>query len=348
MAEQQIGDLEAIRARLETWLQRALPARPGLHIPELRFPEASGESSVTLLFEAHWPDGATRRFVGRMVPPRSEVFESHDLRMQVEMMRILRAEGLPAPNVVGYEPDPSLLGSDFYVMDFVEGRIPPDKPPMAFGSWVMTDLDATARARMWSNGLETLAAIHRIDPTKHDLSRLPRAEPGEPLAAAELRKWNSMFTPALRETADPVVVRAWKHLMQTAPRDGELRLCWGDSRPGNVIWRDERPVAVIDWEMANLADPLSDLTWWVWIDRINCIGLGADPIPGVPAPDEVYAAWHELTGIEVANVPWFELFTATRYAIVLELKFQALRERQPEAVIPNFTVPFVGELLARI
>lgn len=347
MGKQDIGDLEAVRVAVEAWLQRALPDRPGLRIAPPAWPASSGESSVTLLLDARWPDDETARYVLRMVPPKSEVFESHDLRMQVQMMELMRAEGIPAPEVLGYEPDASLVGSDFYVMHFCEGRIPPDNPPMAFVGWVKEDLDESDRAEMWANGLETLAAIHRVDPAKHDLSRLPRARPGEPLVAEELRKFDSMFTAALRERCDPGIVEAWEWLQSTPPAGGTRRLCWGDSRPGNVIWRENRPVAVIDWEMANLADPLSDLAWWVWIDRCNCLGLGAEPLPGVPAPREVFESWHAQTGLPIDDIAWFELFTVVRYAIVLELKFAARAAGDPDAqVVPNFVAPFIPELMA--
>lgn len=348
MGRQDVGDLEGIRRRAEGWLQARCPDRPGLRLGELRFPEASGESSVTLLLDARWPDGSAEPLVLRMVPPHSEVFESHDLRMQYEMMEIMREEGVPVPPLLGYEPDASLLGSDFYVMGFVEGRIPPDKPPMAFGSWV-AELRPEERAAMWGHGLDTLVRIHRIDLARHDFSRLPRARPGEPLVAQELRKWDSMFAPALREGADPELLEAWGWLMEHPPESEALRLCWGDSRVGNVIWRELRPVAVLDWEMANLADPLSDLAWWVWIDRCTCEGLGAPRMSGLPEPREVYARWSERTGLSVANVGWFELFTVVRFAIVLELKFQAMRRTDADAPAPpNFALQFLPALRAAL
>jgi len=344
VGRQDVGDLEALRRRLEGWLERALAERPGLEIPELRFPETSGESSVTLLIGARWPDGGTRRFALRMVPPRSEVFESHDLRMQYQMMQVMHAEGIPAPPLLGYEPDASLLGSEFYVMGFVEGRIPPDIPPMALAGWVKDELDASERAAMWANGLETLAAIHRIDTRRHDLGRLPRAGPGEPAVAAELRKWDSMFKPGLRREAPPGLVPAWEYLMAQPPDSEQVGLCWGDSRVGNVIWRELRPVAVIDWEMANLADPLSDVTWWVWVDRCASLGLGVPPLAGVPEPAEVYERWRERTGASLRHLAWFELFTVARFAIVLERKLEA-RRRAGAPLVPNFAAPFLPDLL---
>lgn len=345
MGEQSVGDLQKIRLNIESWLQHKLPERRELKVGDLNFPAASGESSVTLILETTSRDGAAK-FVLRMVPSASEVFESHDLQMQFEMMEVMHAEGIPAPPLVGYEPDASLLGSDFYVMEFVDGRIPPDNPPMAFGSWVM-DLSAEQRRAMWRNGVEVLSAIHGIKLANHDFSRLPKARAGEPTVGAELHKFDSMFKPALRENADPLILQAWDYVMHNPPPDPETGLCWGDSRVGNMIWRDLAPAAVIDWEMANRADPLSDLAWFVWIDRCNSIGLGAGKIEGVPEPGEIYEQWQQSTGRSIEHIAYFELFTVVRYAIILELKFLAMRTANPDAdPIPNFTVPFLPDLLA--
>lgn len=346
MGKQDIGDLESVRRAVEEWMRSALPDRPGLNVGPLDFPEASGESSVTLIFETTRDDAPPEKFVLRMVPPQSQVFESHDLLMQYRMMEVMHAEGVPAPPLVGYEADPSLVGSDFYVMGFTDGRIPPDNPPMAFGSWVTDDLSAEDRATMWSNGLETLAKIHSIDLAAHDFSRLPRAEPGEPLVAHELRKFDSMYTDALRNDGPPEILDAWTYLVSTPPADGVQRLCWGDSRVGNVIWRDLRPVAVIDWEMANLGDPRSDLAWWIWIDKCNSEGLGCERPTGWPVPEEAYARWSELTGLPTGDMVWWELLTVARFAIVLELKFQAMKADNPDfGGIPNFAASFLADLL---
>ncbi len=345
MGEQNVGDLQEIRSNVESWLQDKLPDHADLQVGELNFPASSGESSVTLILDATTPDGAGEKYVLRMVPPTSEVFESHDLQMQFEMMQVMHAEGIPVPPLVAYEPDPSILGSDFYVMNFVDGQIPPDNPPMVFGSWVM-DLGSDQRRTMWRNGVETLAAIHGIKVNAHDFSRLPRADPGAPMVGAEIRKFDSMFRPSLREKADPRILQAWEYVTSNPPPAPELGLCWGDSRVGNVIWRDLAPVAVIDWEMANLGDPLSDLAWFVWIDRCNSIGLGTEAIGGVPEPGEIYEQWHQHTRRSIEHIPYFELFTVVRYAIILELKFLAMKAANPDGEeIPNFTVPFLPVLL---
>lgn len=347
MGEQDVGDLQEIRRKIQAWLQAKLPDRPGLEIADLQFPKASGESSVTLILDGTWPDGATERFVLRMPPPTSQVFEKHDLRMQYDMMDVMRREGIPAPDLVGYEGDASILGSDFYVMGFTEGSIPPDNPPFAITGWVKEDLDDAARAKMWNAALETLAAIHRIPADKYDFSRLPRADEGESVLAQEIRTFDSMFKPELRESSDPRILEGWKALLASVPEGGELGFCWGDSRVGNVIFRDLAPVAILDWEMANLSDPLTDLAWFAWIDTCNSEGLGFPRLGGLPTREAMYARWSELTGRSIETIAWYELFAVVRYAIILERKFAAMREAIPDmGVPPNFAAEFIPDLMA--
>lgn len=349
MGEQDIGDLEQIRLAIEGWLRTALPERHDLVIGDLSFPKASGESSVTLILEARWSEGGSEKLVFRMAPPTSQVFESHDLLMQFQMMSLMAKEGLPAPPLIGYESDSGLLGSDFYVMGFCEGLIPSDNPPFHATGWLKDDVSAEDRKTMWRKGMDVVAAIHRIDLGKYDLSRLPRASAGEPILSQELRTFGSMFKPELRRIVDPLILEGWKLLEATVPQDAEAALCWGDSRVGNVIFRDSAPVAILDWEMANISDPRTDLAWWVWIDRCNSEGLGFERLAGLPTPIEVYEQWRELTGRSIEGIAWFELFAVVRYAIILELKFIAMREANSElGNIPNFSVQFIPALMSAV
>lgn len=345
MGAQDVGDLEKIRAGIERWLDAKLPDRGGLSIPSLDFPKASGESSVTLILEARSKRRGEERFVLRMAPPVSQVFDRHDLRMQFEMMTIMAAERLPAPPLVGYEPDPSILGSDFYVMGFRSGRIPSDNPPMMIAGWLKDDVTPEQRTKMWTSGTDVLARIHQIDLAKHDFSRLPRASAGEPLVAQEIRTFDAMFKPEVREVADPRILEGWALLQKTVPQGGEPAFCWGDSRVGNVIFDQDVPVAILDWEMANVGDPRADLAWWIWIDRCNSEGLGATRLPGIPAPGAIYARWSEHTGRSLEGMAWFELFAVVRYAIVLERKFAFMRETHPGLVVPNFAANFIPDLM---
>ena len=349
MGEQDIGDLEEIRVAIEGWLHKAMPDRPGLSIADLNFPKLSGESSVTLILDATWAGGGEGQWVFRMAPPTSQVFEKHDLLMQFQMMSLMAKEGLPAPKLVGYESDASIVGSDFYVMEFCEGRIPSDNPPFSATGWLKDEASARERETMWREGVDVLAAIHQIDLAKYDLDRLPRAAEGEPILAQELRTFDSLFNPELRRTADPLILEGWKLLQATVPTDAEAALCWGDSRVGNVIFRDASPVAILDWEMANISDPRTDLAWWVWLDRCNSEGLGLERLAGIPTAHEMYEQWHRKTGRSIEGIAWFELFAVVRFAFILELKFIAMREANPDfGVIPNYSVQFIPALIKAV
>ena len=342
MAQQDIGDLDEIRQTLQRWLRERMSQSAELVLAALKFPEASGESSVTLILDAD-TSGIARKFVFRMAPPRSEVFDSHDIGLQYRLLEIMAGAGVPVPPLVGYESDPAWVGSDFYVMDFVDGQIPADSPPYAFGSWV-TELDDAQRSTMWGNGLDVLAQIHSVELSPYELTRLPRAAVGHSPIQHEIDKFERMLSPEIVQAMAPVVLEALDYLKTHAPVSGALALCWGDSRIGNMIWRQLAPVAVLDWEMANLGDPLQDVSWWYWIDYINSVGLGVPRLGGVPELADIYQQWHRLTGLPVSNTDYYDLFTVVRYSIILERKFAAMKAAGM-GVIDNFAAVYVPDLL---
>jgi aminoglycoside phosphotransferase (APT) family kinase protein len=344
MAQKNIGDIETIRQTIETWLRAKLPDAQQLVLGELKFPEESGESSVTLLLDTD-TKGEQRKFVFRMAPPQSDVFDSHDIGLQYALMEIMAECGVPVPSLVAYEPDTSLVGSDFYVMNFVDGQIPVDSPPFAFGSWV-TELDDDQRRTMWRNGLEVLARIHSVDIAQHSLPSLPRAEQGQSLIQHEIDKFENMLDHDLIEQVSPLVLEAMAYIKANAPQQVPLRLCWGDSRVGNVIWSELKPAAVIDWEMANLGDPLQDVSWWYWIDYINSVGLGAQRPGGLPELQDIYQQWQQLTGLPIDNSDYYDLFSILRYTIILERKFAAMKAAGM-GVIDNFAAVYLPGALEK-
>ena len=348
MGKQDVGDLEIIRQKLESWLSQRLGEPDNFVLGELNFPEASGESSVTLIVEASWLEAGEskqEKFVLRMAPKDSQVFESHDLKMQYDLMEIMLKEGIPAPEMVGYEASDSLLGSDFYIMRFVDGLIPPDNPPMAFGSWV-SELSTEQRAEMWHNGLVTMANIHKIDICKYNLSSLLESAADESPMAHEFKRYDGMMAQGMRPNADPIITEAWQYLKDNMPKDGTRGLVWGDSRPGNVIWKDLKPIAMIDWEIASIGDPLSDLAWWFWIDHCNSVGLGAEKMTGLPEFSDAFQEWHKLTGLPIDDIAYYELFVLVRFAIIMERKLVHMIPVDPNfAEMESHPVQFIQPLM---
>ncbi len=348
MAKQDIGDLELIRQKLERWMCEKLGGLDDFVLGELNFPEASGESSVTLIVQASWSESGSKcakKFVIRMAPAESQVFEEHDLYLQYRLMEVMAEEGVPAPKLMGYEPSSDLVGSDFYIMEFIDGQIPPDNPPMAFGSWV-SELTADQRKTMWGNGLKTLAKIHSIDMTKYDVPGLPRSADNEPSIAHELRKFDGIIVQGMRDNADPMILQAWQFLKENVPSTGDRGLCWGDSRPGNVIWGDLAPIAIIDWEMASIGDRQMDLAWWFWVDHCNAVGLGAEKLTGIPEFSDAYQQWHEITGLSIDNIAYYELFCVVRFAIVMERKLVFMTQQDPNyGEMVSHPVQFIEPLM---
>lgn len=345
LAKKDIGDLEAIRQALEKWLAQQLPGSHDVTLAELSFPEESGESSVTLLLDAQ-VDKQPQRFVCRMKPRDNPLFAEYDLLLQYRLMEIAGDNGVPVPGLVGYEPDASLVGCDFYIMHFTEGLIPVDNPPYAFGSWV-TELSEEQRSTMWRNGLAALAAIHRINIDPLTIENLPRSGPGESILQHEIDKFAAMLDGDVAESIAPVVLEGLACVKEHAPMSGHLGLCWGDSRVGNVIWRDLRPAAIIDWEMASLCDPLLDVSWWYWIDYINSVGLGVQRLSGLPELEDLYRQWSELTGLPTDNSRYYDLFNVVRYAIILEKKFLETGLAADMGGEKSFASAFVAPVLQR-
>ena len=342
MARHDLGDMERIRLTLQTWMRQHIPGGEQLELGELTFPEESGESSVSLILRGE-NRGRDVGYICRMEPRDSQVFEEHDLLMQYNVMRFVSEHDVPVPPLLGFEEDTRLLGSEFYLMGFVDGLVPADNPPYVFGSWV-TELSESERETMWENGLVTLAKIHAISLEKYDIPGLPQAPADAPPIQHELDKLNSLVTDDISSRMSPVLARALQYLNANIPSNGVRRLCWGDSRPGNIIWRDLKPAAVIDWEMAGIADPLLDVSWWYWVDYVNCVGLGRDRLAGLPELGDLYSRWQALTGLPVERTRYFDLFSVTRYAIILERKFLAM-EKAGMGLVESYAVPIVAQLL---
>jgi aminoglycoside phosphotransferase (APT) family kinase protein len=111
---------------------------------------------------------------------------------------------------------------------------------------------------------------------------------------------------------------AWLRSHPVKPVD-EPALCWGDSRPGNQLFRDWRCVAVLDWEMVTIGDPIMDLAWWLFLERFHTVGSGFPLPPGFPGEAGAIARWSELTGREVDPevFRYYLVFAGIRFGIVM-------------------------------
>ena len=338
VSERSIG---ALAARLEVWLAARLTgaaqaagsgggrsgAVTGLTLSNPRLSGSGGLSSTSLLFEASWVSAGAERqgaYVARMAPEASAVpvFPRYDLATQFEVISQVAARSdVPVPAVRWYEPDEGVLGTPFFVMDQVDGRVPLDNPPYVFTGWL---LDATAGelARLQQASIRVLAGLHTIaEPTAMFPALCP---PGH----ADTLRWHVDQQRAYYRWAlsgdgirVPIIERSLDWLGAHWPSSrGPDVLSWGDSRIGNIIYQGFEPVAVLDWEMAALGPRELDVSWFIFLHRFfQDIALFFDQpgLPGFLRRSEVEHCYQELTGCQLRDMDFYLTYAALRHAIVM-------------------------------
>jgi aminoglycoside phosphotransferase (APT) family kinase protein len=314
-----VRDLTLTRQRLATWLATQLPQAENLRLSELTGPSNTGFSNDTLMLDLHHEEHGQARhesLVVRIKPTGFQVFPEYDLRRQYRVMQLLASTDVPVPELRWFEVDETVLGAPFYVMTRIDGQVPTDNPPYHVGGWV-TEIAPQDRATIWWSGLEVLARIHRLDWRALGFGSVLAASEADPLAR-QLDEYERFLAWAARGKPQPVSEAALDWLRDHRPRGPEpLALCWGDARIGNMIFRDYRCVAVLDWEMATLANPEQDLAWWLFLDRHHSEGLDAPRLPGFPSRGDTVARYQELTGHRLRHLDYYEVFAGFRFAVIM-------------------------------
>lgn len=306
------------RAALAAWLV-ARTGAPSVEVGEVSIPALTGFSNETLLLDATWDDGSgggprSRGLAVRVEPSGHQVFPSTAFDAQVEVLRALWKEGsVPVPEVLWFEEDRSILGDRFVAMAKVDGQVPADNPSYHADGWLPA-LDESGRARVWTSGLDAMAAIHRLEWRALGLDWLAPKTPAEQL---ELDRAYRRF--AVGDRPFPVVDHALDLLASALPPPCEdPALCWGDARIGNMIFAADGTVAaVLDWEMVTAGDPVQDLAWYLLLDRHHHEGFGVPRLAGLPDRAASIARWEAAAGRSAEHLGWYELLGAARYASIL-------------------------------
>jgi len=333
-------DLDETRLRLLDWLRGRLPRARGIEVSPLTGPAATGFSNDTLLFDLAWEEDGRREqraLVCRVQPTGLGVVPRYDVAQQYRVMDALRATAVPVPAMLWLEPDPAPLGSPFFVMERVVGRIPSDTPPYHSGGWV-TEIAPAERCALWESAVDALAEIHRQEPAALGLDFLDAPPPETDTVAWQLEHWTRYYEWVVDGERQPTLDAALDWLHARRPRGGGVpRLSWGDARIGNMIFRDGRCVAVLDWEMATLGPPEMDLGWFLYMDRHHSDGVGAARLPGFPGRAETVARWEQRVGRPALDLAWWEAFAGFRFAaIIIRVAQQMIRfgVLQPDSTFP--------------
>jgi aminoglycoside phosphotransferase (APT) family kinase protein len=317
-------DLDAAAAALEPWLADRLGARR-VEVGAFSYPRGAGASNETILFEARWSGGGSDHLdelVLRVAPsPDYQMFLEPEFRMQYDLLATLRRIGsVRVPEVLWFEESPAVLGQPFFIMRRMAGRVPVSMPVYNATGWVVEATPVQRRA-LWRSAVGQLAAIHRVP--ADEVAFVDRPQRGATGYEQQLAYWTELASWALGDAIPDVVATLLDWLTRHAPVQAAPGLSWGDARIGNMMFGDDfEVVGVMDWEQASLAGPMADLGWWLFFDDIHSVDQGVRRLDGLGTRQETIDLWQELTGRQVEDLLWHEVFAGCKAGLL------ALRTRQ--------------------
>jgi aminoglycoside phosphotransferase (APT) family kinase protein len=304
---------------LAGWLTANVRGAEDVRVTAFDVPKSSGLSCETALINAEWSiDGVVdrHRLVARVASDPSDVsmklFPDYDLELEAQVMRAVSAHtNVPAPHVSFVEPNASVLGGPFLIMERIDGRVPADDPPYTKGGWVL-NLSAQEQGKLIDNTLEVFAGVHGLDWRQHGLARLDRYDRGPSGASQAIANVEHLYRTGSGGRPHPSIESgiAWAKAHQPAD-EGEMVLNWGDARLGNILFADDGSVAgVVDWEMANVGCRDQELGLFAMTQDLFTKGFGVPAPPGFPSEKEVVQRYEALTGHTVRNLDYFKAIAA--------------------------------------
>ena len=322
-------DASAVPGLLADWLGTLLAPGADPTVVLHSGIDANGMSSETLVLDASWTEDGQPcggEFVARVAPAAADVpvFPSYDLGDQYDVIRLVGERScVPVPIVRWLEPTGDVLGTPFFLMDRVEGAVPPDVLPYNFGDNWLFDATPEEQETLQDSTVAAIAGLHSIPDVGATFGFLDPRRRGHagatPLArnVARTSAWYDFAVPDLGRS--PMTERAIAWLKANVPETGEVVLCWGDSRIGNVVYRDFEPVGILDWEMATLGPREHDVSWLVFAHMVFETITGVLELPGMPdflREADVKTTYESLTGATLGDLAWFHVYNAVQWCIV--------------------------------
>ncbi|MEO5725343.1 MAG: phosphotransferase family protein, partial [Ilumatobacteraceae bacterium] len=286
-----------------------------------------------LTFKVSGADG--RRFVVRRPPLSGRLASAHDMGREHRIIHALQGSAVPVPTSLGLCDDPAVNDAPFYVMGFVDG-------------FVLRDIEAAeaaltpaARRTASESVVDTMAAIHAVDIEAVGLADLSRHED---YIARQLRRWYGQWN--AQKTRDLAAVdEVHDALLQRIPAQGPATIVHGDYRLDNcMVAADGTVVAVLDWEICTLGDPLADLgmlqVYWTGPgDDASAWSGSATSAPGFLNRADLANRYAEETGRDLSDLPFYTAFAYWKLTCIMEGVYArylggALGRRDPAELAP--------------
>jgi aminoglycoside phosphotransferase (APT) family kinase protein len=295
-------------ARLETYLTEQLPGFAG---PIVASQFKGGQSNPTYLIET-----PLRRYVLRRKPPGKLLPSAHAVDREHRVISALHKQGFPVAEPLVYCADESIVGTAFFVMAFVAGRV----------SWEphMPESFPAERKQVYDAMNETLARLHSFEPAAIGLADYGR---GENYVARQVARWSKQYRASETEPIEDMErLIAW--LPAHLPPEQPPRVVHGDYRLDNMIVATGSAaiLAVLDWELSTLGDPLADFTYHLmqWHMPHSDAGTGSLigfdlAALGIPSLDEYIGLYAERTGLDPRpHLPVYFAYNFFRLAAIMQ------------------------------
>jgi aminoglycoside phosphotransferase (APT) family kinase protein len=326
-------------ARLQAYLAARLP---DFHGPVRVRQFKGGQSNPTYLIET-----PARCYVLRRKPPGKLLPSAHAVDREFRVIDALHSQGFPVAAPLMYCKDPEVAGTPFYLAAYVEGRVvwEPHMPEAA----------PSERAAVYDAMNATLARLHSFDPAALGLTDFGR---GENYVARQVERWSKQYRASETERIEEMErLIAWlpAHLPPPAP----VRLVHGDYRLDNIILAPSAPtiLAVLDWELSTLGDPLADLAYHLmqWDMPPSETGAGVGTLLGhdlgslgIPARAAYVDAYVWRTGLDPRrHLPVYLAYNFFRLAAILQGIVGRVRDGTATSANAAAMAPLVGPLAAR-
>ncbi len=272
-------------AALEAWMRKHVAGFAGpLEVSQFK----GGQSNPTYRL-----DTPARAYVLRRKPPGVLLPGAHAVDREARVMGALGPAGFPVPRILGLCEDPAVIGTPFFVMDLVEGRI--------IWEAAFPGLDPAARAAHFDAMNATIAQLHLLDP-----AALGLADYGRPAAFVErqVARWSKQYLGDSDAGRLPQMDALVEWLGEHLPPDrGDARVVHGDFRCDNMIFAPDAPrvLAVLDWELSTIGDPVADFVYHCLMYRMPAglfTGLGGLDLValGIPSEEDYVASYCRRTG----------------------------------------------------
>lgn len=293
-------------ARLDAWMSDRVEGYTGaLQVGQFK----GGQSNPT-----YWLADRKRQYALRKKPPGELLQSAHAVEREYRVMHALRDTDVPTATMYALCQDDSVIGTPFFVMEYVPGRI--------FWNVRLPELDADERHAIYDELARVLAAIHKVDLDAVGLSDYGRSDA---YVARQVSRWTKQYLASQTADVGPMnTLIEW--LPTNIPSDEATTLVHGDYRLDNLIFHPSEPrvLAVIDWELSTLGHPLSDLAYVcmlydVVLPKIGGLAGMDFAKTGIPSEDAFVARYCELIGRDgVPDLHYYKAFSLFRLAAIAQ------------------------------